>query len=169
MSDVKYDANAYRQAHQKYLDGGRNLTDDDLAQLELVSPEWKRPRQLRDGSLPKLSADEVKQRQAPVTAGELEAVLRDVLTPISNSIAFLLSDARKRIAELEARPAPMNYRGVFRESDAPYIKNEIVSHQGSAWICLGPTSARPGGAGAESRAWRLFVKKGDDAPRDATR
>lgn len=50
------------------------------------------------------------------------------------------------------------HRGVF-VADHLYERGDNVTHQGSTWICLQPTTTRPG---AESRAWQLACKAGRD-------
>lgn len=52
-------------------------------------------------------------------------------------------------------------RGVYRP-DTAYSKGDGVTWGGSFWIAQCETSAKPGEASPESRAWRLAVKKGAD-------
>lgn len=52
------------------------------------------------------------------------------------------------------------YRDIWREGQ-PYVKGDITTWAGSAWVCLADsTTAKPGLATAESRAWKLAVKSG---------
>lgn len=52
-------------------------------------------------------------------------------------------------------------RGVWK-GGTKYERGDGVTYAGSFWICQQETSARPGDAQDESRAWRLAVKKGAD-------
>lgn len=52
-------------------------------------------------------------------------------------------------------------RGVFKQGES-YEQGDGVTWGGSFWIAQAPTTAKPGEASAESRAWRLAVKKGSD-------
>lgn len=54
----------------------------------------------------------------------------------------------------------MVYRDIWREGQ-PYVKGDITTWAGSAWVCLADaTTAKPGLATAESRSWKLMVKSG---------
>lgn len=52
-------------------------------------------------------------------------------------------------------------RGVYKVGEV-YLKGDGVTWGGSYWIAQEDTSAKPGEASAESRAWRLAIKKGSD-------
>jgi peptidoglycan/xylan/chitin deacetylase (PgdA/CDA1 family) len=52
----------------------------------------------------------------------------------------------------------LNFRGYF-EFPASYVKNDLVHHEGNAWIATGPTTATwPGELGSN---WEIFAQKGD--------
>ena len=57
-------------------------------------------------------------------------------------------------------PIPAD-RGVYRDNE-PYQAGDVVTYAGSAWIAREATSAKPGLSSAESRAWRLMVKRGNE-------
>ncbi|MCR9104735.1 MAG: carbohydrate-binding family V/XII protein [Gammaproteobacteria bacterium] len=40
-----------------------------------------------------------------------------------------------------------------------YRRGNLVTHQGSLWLCMADSDERPG----QSSAWRLIVKRGKDA------
>ena len=64
----------------------------------------------------------------------------------------------KRVAELEARPAGVQYRGVW-DATRLYAKDEAVTFTGAVWIALSANvSRRPPAAGI----WQLAVRKGAD-------
>lgn len=63
-----------------------------------------------------------------------------------------------KIARLEARPA-LKYAGVWNSAAGAYSPGDIVTHQGSAWICHTSTVATPG----QTKDWQLMVKAGRDA------
>jgi hypothetical protein len=52
-------------------------------------------------------------------------------------------------------------RGVY-QAGTVYEKGDGVTWAGSYWIAQESTTAKPGEAGMQSRAWRLAVKKGGD-------
>jgi hypothetical protein len=51
------------------------------------------------------------------------------------------------------------YRGVWREECGPYEIGDVVTHEGSTWIALDETKAKPGTA---ESLWQLAVKRGRD-------
>jgi hypothetical protein len=53
------------------------------------------------------------------------------------------------------------YKGIY-EHGKTYEAGESVTYSGSLWITGQTTQSKPGGSDAESRAWRLAVKKGTD-------
>ena len=53
------------------------------------------------------------------------------------------------------------YRGIWQDGQS-YEKGDSVTFGGSQWIAKDATSAKPGEAAAESRAWQLAVKVGRD-------
>ena len=54
------------------------------------------------------------------------------------------------------------YRGVFKAGET-YQRGDTVTWAGSLWHASDVTTAKPGDAAPESRAWQLCVKKGADA------
>lgn len=72
----------------------------------------------------------------------------------------------KRVEALEAKLSAWDrksfqYCGVWSAKDA-YGEHDFVTHDGSMWCCLTPTSSKPG----TDESWQLCVKKGRDG-RDA--
>ena len=78
------------------------------------------------------------------------------LVPVLSLLLGLHQQLKARIAALEARPAPTQYRGVW-EPDVQYQIGDMVTRSGGLWACLSPTTDTPGGG---SVAWRLCVKRG---------
>lgn len=74
------------------------------------------------------------------------------------TVRFVKGERVKTKACLLAVPL---YRGVFEEGQS-YVKGDVVTWAGSAWIAKAPTTAKPGLAGEPSRAWQLAVKAGRD-------
>jgi hypothetical protein len=54
-------------------------------------------------------------------------------------------------------PIPLD-RGVYK-LNAAYERGDLVSHDGSGWICKADTTAQPG-TDAGAATWRLFVQRG---------
>lgn len=65
-------------------------------------------------------------------------------------------EAEVRVALMESRSNALEYRGVW-EPGCEYHRNSCVTHDGSMWIALESTTAKPGDAPS---SWRLAVKKG---------
>jgi hypothetical protein len=78
---------------------------------------------------------------------------------LGKAMAEELAKRDERIAELEARPAGLQYQGVWKRG-ASYAKHNGVSHQGSVWVARKdyPT-AEPG---EPNSGWILAVKRGRD-------
>jgi hypothetical protein len=59
-----------------------------------------------------------------------------------------------KIQRLEARPAPMVYRGVW-QADQQYALGDLATHDGGGWVAVEPVAQgeKPPGHG-----WRLAVK-----------
>jgi hypothetical protein len=73
-----------------------------------------------------------------------------------------LAELRRELAELRRENAELKewkFLGVW--TAGAYCKNNHVTYDGSEWIALADTSARPGTA---PRDWQLCVKRGRDAP-----
>ena len=56
-------------------------------------------------------------------------------------------------------PIPI-YRDVWTRRDAAYTTGDIVTHNGSGWICRKDTTTQPD-TDAGAGFWKLFVKRGD--------
>jgi hypothetical protein len=84
---------------------------------------------------------------------------------LGKSIAAELAKRDERIAELEARPVGVDYKGVYRKG-CSYTRNQAVSHQGSLWIAVKDYPEKE--PGEPNSGFRLSVKKGRDG-KDATK
>ena len=90
-------------------------------------------------------------------ARTVSATIRDYKTHVTSRVDAL----EQRVRELESRPA-IKDAGVWHTATV-YKPGDIVSHQGSGWICSADHVA---GDGIDHAKFRLLVKKGADA-RDA--
>ena len=119
-------------------------------QQELIDTAHK----IADGQVAKRFAGANGHGAGGFTEGQLDTLVEI----LAHCIAPHLQAIEKRIAELEARPAledagTWNAQRVFKPGN-------IVTHEGSAWVCKEMCSnARPG----QSDCWRLMVKHGKDA------
>lgn len=71
-----------------------------------------------------------------------------------------IREFERRLARVEEKPS-IQYRGVW-EKENIYHPGDVVTSQGSSWICKLDTTMRPGG----NDSWQLMVKRGrngDDA------
>ena len=64
-----------------------------------------------------------------------------------------------RVEALEARGPGLKYRGVHDVTEL-YQPGDVVTHQGSMWVCREAVNGGPPGDGAP--AWQLAVKHGRD-------
>jgi len=65
------------------------------------------------------------------------------------------------VKEYRWKTSVPRYKGIY-EHGKTYEAGEAVTYSSSLWIAGQTTQAKPGGSDAESRAWRLAVKKGTD-------
>jgi hypothetical protein len=63
-----------------------------------------------------------------------------------------------RIEALEKQAADFRYCGVWHYGES-YRKHNFCTYDGSIWVCLRDTAAKPG----QSPDWQLAVQKGRDA------
>jgi hypothetical protein len=98
-------------------------------------------------------------RRKPNPGYVTQAQLGDYMEHVGKTMAEELRKRDERIAELEARPAGLQYQGVWKRG-ASYAKHNGVSHQGSVWVARKdyPT-AEPG---EPNSGWILAVKRGRD-------
>ena len=96
-------------------------------------------------------------RKRPVTHGVLDRLLEDLWRDVAQ--------LRARVAELEARPKALEYKGVW-SPETTYQAGDVTTHQGSMWVAkIVSTGCRPGEA-TSADFWVLSVKRGRDG-RDA--
>jgi hypothetical protein len=98
-----------------------------------------------------------KPKQAPQPGlmqldGKLVPIDQVVLATVE-----VIGDVLRRLEALEQRPQ-LRYAGVWRESTG-YLENEMVTHQGSLWIALQSTGAKPGTTPLD---WQMCTKRGRD-------
>jgi hypothetical protein len=103
----------------------------------------------------RVAALEMKLGQ-PTIVGSGAVATRDLSGPVA---AMEL-----RLRAVEERPG-LKYHGVWLEG-ASYREGDVVTWGGSVFIAREATTAKPGAATAQSRAWTLAVKAGRDG-RDA--
>ena len=71
--------------------------------------------------------------------------LQEILSPLVKRVKALESNQQKTMADF--------YRGIYKDGGR-YLRGELVTTQGGLWLCLHPTSGRPGKSGN----WRLVAK-----------
>lgn len=90
--------------------------------------------------------------QAALAVG-LAAMAKEVLAAVDAE----LSGLRDRLKDAERKG--LRYSGTWQRA-LEYKQGDVVTHDGSAWVCLVPeTKGKPG----DGLAWQLFVKRGRDA------
>ena len=75
----------------------------------------------------------------------LHRYLGELLKPLSRRLTTLEANQKRTLADY--------YMGIHKTGEA-YSRGELVTHSGSMWLCLHPTSDRPGKSGN----WRLISK-----------
>jgi hypothetical protein len=91
------------------------------------------------------------------TVRMLGVVLKPFLDEFRNCNARLAA-VEKRLDFVESKG--IDYRGVWNEQCADYMRGDAVTFRGSLWICKGlPVSGMPG----NSDNWQLAVTRGRDA------
>lgn len=94
----------------------------------------------------------------PDKAGKaLASALGIVVAETLAAVDAELSGLRNRLRDAERKG--LRYSGTWQRA-LQYTQGDVVTHDGSAWVCLSPeTKAKPG----DGADWQLFVKKGRDA------
>ena len=77
---------------------------------------------------------------------------------IRQHVAIVTKPLELRIVQLEKQAADFKYCGVWHYGES-YRKHNFCTYDGSIWICLRDTAAKPG----QSPDWQLAVQKGRDA------
>jgi hypothetical protein len=85
---------------------------------------------------------------------ELDSLMAALARPIREHVERELEPLRKRIAELEARPA-MPYKGVHQRAQK-YSRGSVVTFRDSLWIALNDTSESE--IPDSSTNWQLMLK-----------
>lgn len=103
----------------------------------------------------KETCEQLKQRHERELAALRAQHERDVIAR--------LDELLQRLAESgDGKSLADAYAGVWRAGQS-YVRGNVVTHSGSAWLALSDTSGeRPG----EAPMWRMIVKRGRNA-RDA--
>lgn len=97
--------------------------------------------------------------------GPLKAYIAEQLAAVEKRFAGggksdVIADIEKRLLTLEARPT-LEYKGAW--APGTFFEGNVVTKDGSMWVCRRVTTAMPGLNTPESRAWTLCVKRGRDS------
>ena len=95
-------------------------------------------------------------QEAASQGGTVADVAARVVVGMHLHNAEQMERLESRIRELEGRG--LKYAGVWQRALA-YVRGDVSTHKGSAWIALADTGAEPG----TDAAWQLMVKRGRDA------
>ena len=77
---------------------------------------------------------------------------------IRQHVAIVTKPLELRIVQLEKQAADFKYCGVWHYGES-YRRHNFCTYDGSIWVCLRDTAAKPG----QSPDWQLAVQKGRDA------
>jgi hypothetical protein len=98
--------------------------------------------------------------RAPILLQHLRVVLKSTIEQIHEHVERRIKAATapllQRIQELEAKPA-IKYLGTF-EANKAYMPGNAITHLGSLWVCVKPTSAPPKFDAPSD--WQLAAKAG---------
>ena len=103
-------------------------------------------------------------RTKPASIGMMGSVV-DLLIKVATAQKVRIEALEAQVKVLEARPAAVDYKGVF-DSTTVYQPGNAVTCAGSIWIAKNVTMLRPDEQGDGARDWTLAVKRGRDG-RDA--
>jgi hypothetical protein len=95
-------------------------------------------------------------RESGTTERE-QILIRSIMAAVADTLRPLLrrvAEQERELEELRATAKGLNWRGPWKAGES-FEKNDIVAHEGGAWIGEAPTSDRPGDG---ATAWRLMVK-----------
>lgn len=159
LNGMRYDPVLFRSAHTKYLDSPRDLSDDELAQLEYVNEQLgTRARAKRQGIPEPEDPDPLLKQK--VTVGLFLNFLRDSVFPQiatyrvrGQEDRVRLHELERRLTELESRPE-IKYCGAH-VGGAQYTEGNLTTRSGALWLATRVTSGTPG---QPASGWRLIVK-----------
>lgn len=89
------------------------------------------------------------------TQAQLRLIVENMLVKHCSLLGYL-ELAFARIAELQAAPKGLNYRGVYKAGET-YEPHDCATWGGSLWFCKQATTEKP-----DVGPWQLCVKKGRD-------
>lgn len=155
-----YDREKWQAAFSRFNLKPKELTDDDLAQLALVDPQFAdRARAARIGYAP---ATDPKLDRATCSHQDLIDFMENFLQPVLGTYRHRCNELEKRIAELETALTAkildgggVRWRGVHEQGER-YAEGSLTTRDGSLWLAVRTTTERPG----RSDHWRLVVKNG---------
>ena len=87
-----------------------------------------------------------------------DELAKELCDLIRQHVATVTKPLRDRIEALEKQAADFKYCGVWHYGES-YRKHNFCTYDGSVWVCLRDTAAKPG----QSPDWQLAVQKGRDA------
>ena len=82
-----------------------------------------------------------------------------------HALATRLAALHAQVKALEAAPKAMQHGGVWREGST-FERNDVVTCDGSVYICKQQTTAKPGSPDDEGRSWSMMLRCARDG-RDA--
>jgi hypothetical protein len=88
--------------------------------------------------------------------GLLKSVGAFVADQIDKRATKRIEELEKKISSLETKMANWKYCGVW--SAGKFVEGNFVSHNGSLFVCLWDTEAKPG----TDSSWQLCCKRGKD-------
>jgi hypothetical protein len=91
------------------------------------------------------------------TVGDIRHLVKDLPTAIHRNQAVSDAMAKEILTKQAQELGLFSYRGVWR-GPVDYDKGAVVTHDGSLWLALAPSSAvRPNSSPA---VWRMITKRG---------
>lgn len=161
MGSVHYDSALFEAAHGRFLDDAKSLTDDDLAQFNVVDPKFaERARAKRAGFVKARTPEEQAAAKLPVTLEMFLESLDDFYGPVLATYRHKLHESRDLIVALESRITALERKphvkfcGVH-EAGRSYEPGDAVTHGGGLWICRVETTGKPN---QDFVGWTLAVK-----------
>jgi hypothetical protein len=156
-----YDTKRWEQAHKRFIEDPKTVTDEDLDQFAAVDPKFsEHARAKRAGFVKARTAMEQAAGNQPARMNDLLWTVTDVIDPLLGTYRYKSDETRELIVALETRLSALEQKpfvkfvGVFEQGKS-YVPGDAVTHSGGLWICRAETTGQPN---QDFHAWKLAVK-----------
>lgn len=132
------------------------MRDANGAEIATVSPQANKPTKAAPMSTQKYITSREMERFSEQLGKSLGGLIADTMKPLVERIEALEQESKALRSQVVR--GGIRYKGFWKPGI--YLEGDIVTEQGSAWVCLRETNERPHHTATD---WNLFVRKGKDA------